>query len=101
MIAETASTEKGGSKAIWIRNALGNALPRYFPQVKAIVWFNWNNRGMDWAIESSPTSRQAFAKNIASSYYVENEFSELTTSPIPPWEELNNPWKNPLPVLEQ
>jgi hypothetical protein len=101
MIAETASTEMGGSKAIWIRNALSNALPKHFPGVKAVVWFNWNSRGMDWVIESSPSSQQAFADNIASDYYVENEFSNLTTSPIPPWEELADSWKGFLPSFNE
>lgn len=98
MIAETASTEIGGSKAAWIQNALAHDLPQLFPGVKAIVWFNWNHRGMDWAIESSPASQQAFAENIASDYYLENEFSNLTASPILPWEELNSPWTSLLTV---
>ena len=86
MIAEVASTEIGGSKAAWIRDALTQDLPKRFPEVKAIVWFNWNNRGMDWVIESSPESQSAFAQGIASGYYIDNQFSDLTTSPIPPLE---------------
>lgn len=100
MIAETASTEKGGSKAAWIRNALAHTLPNRFPRVKAVIWFNWNHRNMDWTIESSPAAQQAFAESIASNYYVVNEFSNLATSPIPPWEELHDPWNSFLPVFE-
>jgi hypothetical protein len=89
MIAEVASTEVGGSKAAWIREALTTDLPNRFPKVKAFVWFNWNNSGMDWVIESSPHSQAAFAEGIASSYYLDNQFSNITTSPIPPWGEID------------
>jgi endoglucanase len=92
MIAETASTEAGGSKASWIRNAFTYVLPELFPQVKAVVWFNWNMDGMDWVIESSPESQAAFAESIASDYYVDDQFATIDTSPIPPWEELITPW---------
>lgn len=42
MIAETSSTERGGSKAEWIADALTEQLPKQFPQVEAVVRFNWN-----------------------------------------------------------
>jgi beta-mannanase len=88
MLAEMASTEQGGSKGAWIENAFRYTLPKRFPRIKAVVWFNWNIQGMDWAIESSPESQDAFARSIGSSYYTSNEFADLATSPIPPWEEL-------------
>ncbi|MFM8320501.1 MAG: glycoside hydrolase family 26 protein [Chloroflexota bacterium] len=88
MIGETASTEYGGSKADWIRNALTNALPTYFPRIKAVLWFNWNDGGMDWVIETSAEAQQAFAQSIASSYYAQNEFAGLSRSPIPPRDQL-------------
>lgn len=84
MIAETASTEAGGSKAEWIRDALAHSLPRHFPEVKAVLWFNWNVRGTDWPIESSPAAQEAFAESIASSYYASNAYRDLNISPIPP-----------------
>ena len=97
MIAEVSSTEFGGSKADWIHDALTYDLPSRFPAVKAIVWFNWGNRGMDWTIESSIESQQAFAEGIGSSYYMDNEFSNLRTSPIPPWVEVHERWLRFLP----
>jgi hypothetical protein len=73
MICETASTEYGRSKADWITALLGSALPQSFPNIKALVWFNWNileNGGrMDWPIESSASAQAAFKGGIASSYY--------------------------------
>lgn len=89
MIGEVATTEVGGSKEAWIHEALTYDLPSRFPAVKAIVWFNWSDRGMDWAIESSLESQRAFAEGIGSSYYIDNKFSNLRTSPIPAWVEFH------------
>jgi hypothetical protein len=91
MIAETASTEVGGSKAEWIRDALLHVLPEDFPAVEAVVWFNWNIRGIDWAIESSAAARRAFAEGIASRYYATNRFTQLDISPIPPANQVPMP----------
>jgi hypothetical protein len=71
-ICETASTEFGGSKTNWIKDALGTWLPGH-TAVKAYVWFNWNvpefGGRMDWPIESSGGSMQAFRKGIVSNTY--------------------------------
>jgi hypothetical protein len=83
MVAETAAAEEGGSKADWITDTYSRQLPTYFPNVKAIVWFN-QNKERDWRIESSPSSQQAFARAVASPYYTSNQFSSLSSSPIPP-----------------
>ncbi len=91
MIGEMASTEVGGSKADWITDAFARVLPQYFPKIKAVVWFNWNIRGMDWAIESSDAAQQAFAESIASPYYAKNRFSQLDISPIPPADRVPMP----------
>ncbi len=73
MIGETASTEYGGAKDGWIRDAL-STMPQAFPKIRAFSWFNWNiyeNGGFwDWPIESSAAAQRAFAEGIASSYYV-------------------------------
>lgn len=73
MIGETSSHEFGGTKASWITDALSTQLPKNFPKIKALVWFNWRNlqNGTynDWPIESSSTSQAAFKAGIASSYY--------------------------------
>ena len=85
MIAETASSEKGGSKAAWIKDALEIQLPQHFPEVKAIVWFNWNAEpGRTWLIESSLPAQEAFRAAIGKPVYATNTFATLTTSPIPP-----------------
>ncbi len=89
MIAETASTEYGGSKAAWITDALQAQLPVNYPQIKAVVWFNWNVAAtygnMDWVLESSPAATTAFRAGIGSSYYAANTFSGLPLlAPVQP-----------------
>jgi beta-mannanase len=58
VIAETASTDVGGSKAQWIKDSFLTARAEY-PRIKAIVWFNINKE-TDWRIESSAASLNAF-----------------------------------------
>lgn len=82
MIGELASTEEGGSKAAWLTDALLTQLPLNFPNVKALVWFNWNIKAesglrWDWPIESTPSAQTAFANGISSPYYASNTFGSL------------------------
>jgi mannan endo-1,4-beta-mannosidase len=81
MIGETASSEYGGSKAEWIKDALLVQLPSKYPRVKAWVWFNWNHRTtkgyMDYVIESSQAAQTAYQESMASSYYATNSFGGL------------------------
>jgi hypothetical protein len=73
MVGEVASLEYGaGTKATWISTMLSE-LPTSFPQIKAMVWFNWrNDHNGTWEsneVESSASSQAAFATGIASPYY--------------------------------
>jgi Glycosyl hydrolase family 26 len=58
MIAETASTEQGGSKSQWILE-MGRSLPKRFPAVRILVWFD-RLKETNWTINSSPSSLAAF-----------------------------------------
>jgi beta-mannanase len=72
MLGEIGSIEGGSGKAAWITDTLSTQLPTFFPQIKALVWFNWRfyqNVWYDFEIESSASSQQAFHNAIASSYY--------------------------------
>ena len=85
VIAETASTEYGGSKAAWITDMLKTQLPLYFPKIKAFLWFEkWDERGYDWPIETSSTSKSAFATNIQLALYAANNFASLASGKIKP-----------------
>lgn len=87
MIAETGSSEHGGSKADWLIDAYSRQLPTRFPGIKAIIWFNVDQtkepEGIDWRIESSPAAQEAFAAGLKSPIYASNQFSSLDASPIP------------------
>jgi len=78
MIGEMASTEYGGEKSAWITDAIGTQIPKNFPKVKAVVWYNKWDGGRDWPIETSVSATSAFAGAIATNYYVANEFGSPT-----------------------
>jgi hypothetical protein len=83
MLAEFASNEEGGSKPDWVRDAFLTQLPQHFPQIKAVVWFNWNSHsGMTATFDSSAATLAAFREVLASPYYASNRFSGLSGSPI-------------------
>jgi hypothetical protein len=81
MVAETASTELGGSKAQWIADAYSTQLPAKFPNIRAISWFNWNipveGSRQDWPIESSESAQESFSNVISSPYFAKNTFGAL------------------------
>jgi len=62
VISEMASTELGGSKALWITD-LFSTLPVRFPRIVGLNWFNLNKE-TDWRVESSAASLAAFRAGI-------------------------------------
>ena len=84
MIGEVASNERGGSKAAWIKDALG-VIPSKYRRIRALIWFDVKDRNTHWPVESSRKSANAFAKAISRTAYRPNEFGTLETdSPIAP-----------------
>ena len=71
MIAETGSTEVGGSKADWITQSFGR-IPYDLPQIRAIVWYDENEAatGIDWRVNSSASSLAAFRKVATSKLFL-------------------------------
>jgi mannan endo-1,4-beta-mannosidase len=72
VIAETASTEGGGDKAAWIA-AMFRDLPRRFPKVRALVWYDRRDGGSsprtDWPLDSSKAATEAFADGVSADRY--------------------------------
>ncbi len=68
MISEVASTEEGGDKAAWIKDGFLTALPKRFPRIRAVIWFN-ETKEAAWAINSSPTAQQVFRAVVAAKEY--------------------------------
>jgi hypothetical protein len=90
LIGEMGSTEQGGSKAQWIEEAL-TAIPTYYSQIRGMLWFDTYDDGMDWPIETSASSADAFAAAIQSPAYVTTGDPEVTIGPIEPPESPAEP----------
>jgi hypothetical protein len=82
-VAEVGSTEYGGSKADWIRDALAR-VPTAYPSIRALLWFDKFDSGMDWPIETSSGATSAFAAGVQSQVYLGNAFSILSPTTILP-----------------
>jgi beta-mannanase len=61
-ISETASSEIGGNKAVWI-SQMFSTLQTDFPKIEELVWFNILKEA-DWRIDSSQSSLQAFKTGL-------------------------------------
>jgi beta-mannanase len=83
MIAEVGSSEIGGDKAAWIRDAL-TKIPADYPQVRAMLWFDKFDDGMDWPIETSTAATSAFAEGVSQPVYKGADYSQLAGGAIQP-----------------
>lgn len=68
MIAETASSEAGGEKSVWIRRGFFESMSARFPRVRAVAWFD-KEKEIDWRIDSSAASLEAYKKAAESPEY--------------------------------
>jgi hypothetical protein len=82
MLGEISSSEYGGSKSAWISNMFSE-LKTSYTAVRALVWYEAYQGSEDWPIETSSSSKSAFAAGIDDPRYEPNVYSGLTTSPIP------------------
>ena len=83
MLGEFATSSMGGHKALWIKKMF-QKLPRKYPKVRGLIYFNTVDRSVDWPLEDSPSAARAFALGIHKGIYANNRFGELASSPIPP-----------------
>ncbi len=67
-ICEWGSTEQGGDKAAWIRQAMLVDIPQQMPRVKLITTFNINKE-RDWRVNSSASSLAAYRDVTGSPLY--------------------------------
>jgi hypothetical protein len=100
MIGETGSVEDGGSKSGWITDALSTQLPRNYPRIKSLVWFEESDGNLNLRYDTSPSSLAAFNKAIATTTYQANNYSTLEQSPIPAPEQVVLP-PPPTPMVIQ
>jgi hypothetical protein len=70
-IAEFATVEQGGDKAVWITDAYGRV--RRDPSIKAIIYYDAIEKGpkytQDWRVGTSARSRAAFRAAIAPPHF--------------------------------
>jgi hypothetical protein len=84
MLAEIASGGASKAKAIWIRNMF-KQLSTSYRQIRALVWFDQVDRGVQWPIETSPAAAGAFARGVRRPSYRANDYSGLAgTTILPP-----------------
>jgi Glycosyl hydrolase family 26 len=84
LIGEIGSSEDGGSKAAWISDTLGR-IPTDYPKIRALIWFDKLDGGMDWPIETSSAATAAFANGVRASSYLGGSFAGLTAAKITPF----------------
>jgi beta-mannanase len=75
MVAETGSSEAGGSKAAWITDAISVQVAAN-PNIKAVLWFNHVDN-YDFRIQSSAGATAAFSAAIANPYFLSNQFGSV------------------------
>jgi len=83
MLGEVGSSEQGGSKADWIRDALAR-VPTEYPAIRALLWFDKFDDNMDWPIETSGAATTAFAEGIQQTAFVGAGYAGLSGGAIPP-----------------
>jgi beta-mannanase len=64
VLAEMGSSELGGSKAQWIRDAFATLGDGRFPRIQAAVWFDIDKEA-GWSIASSPEAHAAWVDAVA------------------------------------
>jgi hypothetical protein len=83
VIAEVGSSERGGSKSAWIEDAL-DSLATGYPRVRALLWFEKYDDGMDWPIETSSSATAAFAAGIRSPVFAGASSADTAGAISPP-----------------
>jgi hypothetical protein len=83
MLAEVASSNKGGSKPTWIKNMY--ALVRHsYRKIRAVIWYDVDDRGTNWPIERRKQDGNAFRTAIKPGAFRPNLYGGITSSPINP-----------------
>ena len=83
MLGEIASSGSGQAKSHWITQMF-TQLPKRYPRVHALVWFEKDDRGTSWTLASSPPSLRAFRAGLQNPRYSGNSYLTLASSPITP-----------------
>jgi hypothetical protein len=83
MLAEFASTDRGGSKPKWIENSY-KRIRTHYRKIRGVIWYDVNDRNTHWPLETSKSASHAFKRAIRNSAFRPAEFGALSSSSIPP-----------------
>jgi Glycosyl hydrolase family 26 len=83
MLAEVASSERGGNKPAWIKDMFAKLRHRY-RKVRAVVWYDVDDRGTNWPIERRRSDKRAFRAAVKPAAFKPNLYGGITQSPIRP-----------------
>jgi len=79
MLAEVASSARGGSKAAWIKNMLHRVRHSY-RKIRAVIWYETEDRGAHWPLGSGNKAVRAFRAGIAPGAFKENDYGEMNAA---------------------
>ena len=66
LITEFGANSRGGDKPAWISHAYSSEVADRYPRIRALIWFDRDQDGADWRIDSSAASLTAFRAAIRS-----------------------------------
>lgn len=72
MLSEVNSAPTGGDKAAWLHDMLSEQIPRHFPQIRAIIFFNENKsdgESVDWRMEKSDEYTKVLQEDLRKPLY--------------------------------
>lgn len=78
MIAEMGVSQSGGNKPHWITESLRRKLPAY-RHIRALVWFDDDDRRGDFRVDSSAGSLAAFRLALGGSLFASDRRLLLST----------------------
>ena len=83
LIGEMASSGGAHAKSGWI-DQMFKVLPRKYPRIRGLIWFEQTDRGMQWPIETAPSVTSAFSRGIRRHGFEDNDFSTLGGPKVTP-----------------
>ena len=83
ILAELATSDFSINKGLWINNMF-TALRKGYRKVRGLIYFNVNDRGTHWPIETSVGGRASFRRGISHRRWRPNRYGGITARPILP-----------------
>ena len=69
LITEFGANARGGDKAAWIKHAFSKSVADRYPRIRAMIWFDKDQDGADWRVDSSSAALHAFRGAIDSARF--------------------------------